>query len=230
VSPDARAVVFDLDDTLYPYRRFVRSGFGAVATYLAREYAVPAEAVFRALVRAARGDRRGRELQAAVDTFSLPPGALVETMHVMYEHVPQLRLPAPARDALRLLRAADWRLGVLTNGVPDVQARKIAALGLGRHVDAVVYAAECGSGAGKPDPQPFDEIARRLSVHPDRIVVVGNDERCDIVGAIRAGMWAIRCNTWTMGPRPSAAHAMTRQLRDVPRLAHSLIPEVRHAA
>jgi hypothetical protein len=40
-----------------------------------------------------------------------------------------------------------WRLGVLTNGVPAIQARKVAALGLGAVVE-VVFASAHGTGAG----------------------------------------------------------------------------------
>ena len=184
--PSNSAVVFDLDDTLYPYRRFVRSGFAAVAIYLEREHRVPAAAAFRVMVRASRGGRRGRELQAAIETFSLPPGTFVEAIRVLHEHEPLLRLPPPSREALRHLRRAGWRIGVLTNGAPSIQARKIAALSISRYVDAVVYATECGTGAGKPDTQAFLDIAHRLDVQPHQVVVVGNDERCDIFEIGRA--------------------------------------------
>ncbi len=52
VLPDRRAVVFDLDDTLYPYRRFVLSGFAAVAGYLARTHRFDRRRVLRLLARA----------------------------------------------------------------------------------------------------------------------------------------------------------------------------------
>ena len=232
MSHDSAAVVFDLDDTLYPYRRFVRSGFAAVAAYLQREYAVPAQESFRVMVQAARGPRRGRELQAAIQVFALPPGTFVEVIRVMQDHDPHLRLPGQSHDTLRALKRGGWQLGVLTNGVPSVQARKIAALGLCPYVDAVVYATECGTGAGKPDRQPFHDISRRLNVAPDRVVVVGNDERCDVIGAIDAGMRSIRCAAWTPIAKPTVADAVVRQLRHVPRVAEMLIEQgpSRHAA
>ena len=33
---NTRALVFDLDDTLYPVRRYFQSAFGAIAAHLAR--------------------------------------------------------------------------------------------------------------------------------------------------------------------------------------------------
>jgi len=49
---DQRAIVFDLDDTLYPYRAFVRSGFRAVACRLVADRGIPPAAVLRVLRRA----------------------------------------------------------------------------------------------------------------------------------------------------------------------------------
>ena len=42
--------------------------------------------------------------------------------------MPTLRLPASSAAALAAARARGWRLGVVTNGRPDVQARKAEAL------------------------------------------------------------------------------------------------------
>jgi hypothetical protein len=38
--PEPRGIVFDLDDTLYPYRAFVRSGLRVIGQRIAREDAV----------------------------------------------------------------------------------------------------------------------------------------------------------------------------------------------
>ena len=42
MPPERRAVVFDLDDTIYPYRRFKLSGFAEVARHLERTCALDA--------------------------------------------------------------------------------------------------------------------------------------------------------------------------------------------
>ena len=69
--PDRRAVVFDLDDTLYPYRRFVLSGFAAVAAHLAarRAASIARVGVPRAGARLAR-PARGREIQVCLEHWS----------------------------------------------------------------------------------------------------------------------------------------------------------------
>jgi putative hydrolase of the HAD superfamily len=230
--PHNRAVVFDLDDTLYPFRRFVLSGFAACARRLARTRGADGRRAFRWMVRAFRSDAQGREVQTALQMMGLPdrltPG-LVDA--IIWGKELNLKLPRSSRRALADLRARGWRIGVLTNGDPAVQARKIDALGLAAHVDAIVFAAE--HGGGKPEAAAFREIARRLHVRVDRTVFVGDDEWCDVIGARAVGMRPVRFvghRHWP--PGPSAADVVLSRLSDLPRAAAALLADRRetHAA
>jgi putative hydrolase of the HAD superfamily len=230
--PDRRAVVFDLDDTLYPYRRFRVSGFAAAAAHLSVRTGLDARLGFRAMHRASRGVSRGRELQAALVQHDLPLDLAAELIDVMRHHHPRLRLPRSTARLLHALRRDGWRLGVLTNGQPSIQARKVQALGLEPFVDAIVFAAGSGSGAGKPAPEAFAAISRQLEVPARQSIFAGDDERCDVEGARRAGFATIRVDAWTRPTAPTVAHACARALSDIPSLVHRLAEEapVRHAA
>lgn len=215
---EPRAILFDLDDTLYPHRRFVLSGFAAASRYLESGYGVSAADAFRVLSRAFRGGARGRELQRCLDYFSLPASLVPTLVHIIRTHRPSLRLPDSARDVLETLRA-DWRIGIVTNGLPAVQARKVDVLGLRPLVDVVVYATEYGSGRGKPDPEPFEAAVIRLGVEPDRAVFVGDSEDCDVRGAAAVGLQTVRISPRaTLGPGDllTEADTVVGSLRDVP--------------
>lgn len=187
---ERRAILFDLDDTLYPYRAFVRSGFREVGRRLAAERGLPERSVLKVLRRALVGGARGRELQALCERFSLP-GSLVPVLaEIMREHSPSLRLPRQTLRVLTELRAS-WKLGVVTNGTPRIQRRKIAALGLERFVDTVVFATEHGDGAGKPAAPAFHAALARLGTAPVHSVFVGDDRHADIDGAAAIGMSTI---------------------------------------
>ena len=221
--PELRAVVFDLDDTLYPYAWFRASGFSAVADYLHRTYDCDAREALRELLQAARSEQRGRELQACLAAQRLPADLIDEILNVFRDHVPELNLPGPSRVALRVLRREGWRLGVLTNGDPAIQRRKVAALGLRDLVDTIVYAREVGDRTGKPDTAAFLEVAHQLRVPGPDVVFVGNDERCDVEGALTAGMHAILCTAWTEETAVTAAHRVATRLGDVPEIAAALV-------
>lgn len=228
---DSRAVVFDLDDTLYPYRRFRLSGLLAVSRHLAARAGINERLAFTALAHASRRNP-GEELQGCLSQFDLPAIWLPDLIDVVRHHTPRLRLPATSRRALRQLRADGWRLGVLTNGPRSIQSAKVAALDLAGHVDVVGYASTIGTGGGKPDAEPFAWMARQLAAPAARVVFVGDNERCDIEGARAAGMRPVRCTAWSSSEGRTAARAVVHRLTDLPAIAPSLIEEAsnRHAA
>jgi putative hydrolase of the HAD superfamily len=186
-----RALIFDLDDTLYPERQFVRSGFHAVATEVTRRFGVPRRGALATLFCALRQGNRGQALQELCRQHDLPATIVSELVETIRAHVPTLRLPPSTAAALAAARARGWRLGVLTNGLPAVQARKAEALGLGALVDTVVYAHDCGTRAGKPAPEPFQIALAQLETVPAACVFVGDDPWCDIAGARHVGLRTI---------------------------------------
>lgn len=233
MRPDTRAIVFDLDDTLYPMRRYSRSAFAAVASHLHRRCGLRPGRSLDILTRVLEADGRpGHEIDRLIDACGLPSSWLPELVMVSRNHEPALRLSRGVRRVLVALRAS-WRIGILTNGLPEVQARKIRALGLTPLVDAVVFATEHGSGAGKPEPEPFAEISRRLGVGPARTVFVGDDEARDVAGALAVGMRTIRVTTWS-GSRAAvttSADVVAPSLIRIPGLAEGLVGKAAvHAA
>ena len=226
-----RAVIFDLDDTLYPLRDFVDSGFLAVSRHLETRYGIDRGRALRMLRRASIGGQRGQELQALAARFDLPIAIVGDLVDLIRLHAPILRLPPTSLATLLEMRSS-WRIGIVTNGFPHLQARKIAALGLGPLVDTVIYAAEHGSGRGKPDREPFLAALDRLGVAPDRAVFVGDDERCDVYGAARAGLHAIQFAPHGRSLQPCDAEAVVRSLDDVPPVATHLVSKepARHVA
>lgn len=217
-------MIFDLDDTLYPLEQFVLSGFAAVAAHMAAMFGVNRAAARTTLVQAFHNGGRGRELQICLSQFGLPEAIAPALVGVIRRHRPALSLPPATQQALATL-APGWRLGVVTNGVAAIQAGKIAALGLGDRVDAIVYADADSGGAGKPDPAPFLEAARRLDVGVHRAVFVGNDPVGDVFGAWRVGMRTIHL---TAGPATSGGSALladhkVRSLSEVPAVAARLV-------
>jgi putative hydrolase of the HAD superfamily len=224
--PKPRAILFDLDDTLYPRRRFELSGFRAVAAHLDRTEGIDADQAFVVLTRASRGLHRGRALQACLSRFGLPHALVPDLIEIIRAHRPAIRLPIDSRRTLERLRHG-WRLGVVTNGLPAVQARKVDALGLRTLVDTVVFASQHGTGHGKPDPAPFVEALRRLGVSPSRALFVGDDELCDLFGAARLGLRTVFFCGYLRpsSERPRHADAVVDALARVSQVADVLLPD-----
>src|SRR4029077_11269338 len=98
---DQRAILFDLDDTLSPYRGFLRGGFRAVACRLAAERGLPPGAMLRVLRRALANGRRGQALQVLSARFELPESLVGSLADLIREHAPSLRLPRGTAQVLK---------------------------------------------------------------------------------------------------------------------------------
>jgi 2-haloacid dehalogenase len=80
-------------------------------------------------------------------------------------------------------------VGIITNGVEQIQHRRIASAGLHRHVSFVATSEACGFA--KPDSRFFDytvKMARAFAKH--ETVIVGDRLDADILGANRFGIEA----------------------------------------
>ncbi|HZT95990.1 MAG TPA: HAD family hydrolase, partial [Chloroflexota bacterium] len=152
-----RAVVFDLDDTLYPERQYVLSGFRAVGRWLERRHGGEAEATAQEMVAISESVSRG----ATFDTWLLRHGydlGLVGDMVTVYrEHRPEIQ-PFPETESVLEVLRPHYKLGILSDGYLAVQKLKFEALGLGRYFDAVMFTDELGPDAWKPSPRAFSVL------------------------------------------------------------------------
>ena len=102
--------------------------------------------------------------------------------HVVFDDV------VPALEHFR----PTYSLGLLTNGSPDLQRRKINASGLGAFFDQVVISGEVG--LGKPDVRIFELALSRLNVSADNAVMIGNSLKSDVYPAQAIGMKTVWVN------------------------------------
>ena len=89
---------------------------------------------------------------------------------------------------LAALRAAGYRLGVLTN-MPLEMGPLCDRLGLTAYLDFVVGSNE--AGAEKPHPPVFLTALERMAADPGEAVHVGDQYRSDVLGARAVGMHSV---------------------------------------
>ncbi|MYS25116.1 putative hydrolase of the HAD superfamily [Streptomyces sp. DvalAA-14] len=100
-----------------------------------------------------------------------------------------------ALDAL-----SGYRHAVLSNSVADVQERKLRTLGVRHRFEALVCAADLG--LAKPDPGAFLAACQALALEPREVAYVGNEPDIDARGAAEAGLFGIWLDRRGVGGRP----------------------------
>lgn len=99
-------------------------------------------------------------------------------------------LNVPVAGALELIQELNqyYKMGVISNSLADVQYGKIKTLGLQTYLSCVVLSEEYG--IRKPDPRIFHHAAGLLHVQSSECLFVGDSFFADVIGAKAAGMLA----------------------------------------
>jgi HAD superfamily hydrolase (TIGR01509 family) len=200
MTADLKAILFDVDDTL-----FDRNGAQLlVLDVIAREFGdVFAGISQQKLVEAfLESDRRTilefygnvytaenvrvRRAQVFLDLLGLD-GVYADAIAELYvEAYP--RMDAPVNGAVAVVEALSpkFQLGVVSNGLPDVQYQKLETLSIRHLFDCIVLSEELG--IRKPDPRIFWRAAGLLGREPGECLYVGDSYTVDVMGAKEVGM------------------------------------------
>ncbi|OZG58979.1 haloacid dehalogenase-like hydrolase [Bifidobacterium myosotis] len=116
-----------------------------------------------------------------------------------------LRLYPGAQAMLARLRTAGLRIVLVSNAQSCYTRPELDLLGLITAFDRIVISSE--AGVRKPSPELFRRALEAGQLDPSRVVMVGNDERADVLGARAAGMDGVYLRTAISPPDDPAASA-----------------------
>ena len=187
-------VVFDLDDTLYLERDYVRSGFTAIAVAVADAVGEDPDTISRLLWNAFETDQRGGSIDRLLqrfptlaDQYSLP-----DLLRIYRYHSPDI---APLPGMHELLSDGGIWLGLLTDGERTRQELKLTALGVDQLFSVCIFTDDWGRDHWKPNPHGFEEIERRWPLQRGRLVYVGDNPLKDFAAPRARGWQTIRLRT-----------------------------------
>ena len=186
-----KAIVFDLDDTLYPERQYALSGFAAVAEYGQQELGIPQDRGYAELEKyfndGVRGDTFNRWLEShGVDSDEWVP----KLIKCYRDHTPRLQAFPETYPLLDRLRRT-YRLGLITQGYRRGQQRKIEALRLAEYFEAILIMGEDEKANWKPSAMPFERLLMQMEVDGNQASYIGDNPLKDFRGARELGMLTI---------------------------------------
>jgi len=188
-----RAIIFDLDDTLYDEMQFVRGGFEAVSSYTSKNANVNQNVVYQLLLDVLEKHGRGQTFDIALKKLGLYNKNLISKLVKVYRtHKPKLSLYSEVRTVLSTLRKQGYKLGLITDGNVEVQRNKVEALKIKDFFDCIIFSDEYGIEKQKPNPFPYQKALKELKASARETIYVGDNPYKDFVSAKRLGIHTIR--------------------------------------
>lgn len=205
-----KAVLFDLDDTLYDHRFSSRNGLTALKKeyiclknieldvleleYLKLLNEIHISKVLTGIytIDEARNERYKRFFSKfGIDARPDEIKRAREIYTVAYR-TKQRAVPG-SKELLERLKGK-VKLGIVSNNYGAEQEAKINSCGFNGYFDAVVTSVEVG--VTKPSPEIFFMALNKLGCTPEEAVMIGDSWDSDIVGAGNAGIKAIWFNRY----------------------------------
>lgn len=183
--PELKAVIFDLDETIFPQKPWIIAKLKMLHDELKFDK-VSKEKFVDTGLRLLEEGNRGDLLDRLSELFHLPAYDMIQRYRTL---IPDTMEYADVKPVLTELKSQGYLIGLLTDNPPNSQKQKLQSTGLESFFDAIHFTKE--SGFEKPDPQGFNKIRTKLNVEANECCMVGDHLYKDIIGGHRSGFAAL---------------------------------------
>lgn len=182
IANDFKFVIFDLDDTLYSEKSYVKSGFKSISEKFCN-------------------DRLENELWSAfldghkaID-YVFESDKKTIALETYRNHFPNIKLYDGVFEMLVRLKNNGKVLGLITDGRPEGQRQKIKALGLEKIFDFICITDELGGiDFRKPNDSSFRIMQIKSGISFEDMVYIGDNSTKDFIAPEKLGMIGIHFN------------------------------------
>ena len=220
-------VLFDADDTLFNFgsceAAALREALGDAGipwnALALEEYAIANREAWAAFEKGAltQEELKTRRFEDFLQKMGIESDAqVVGAMYV--ERLSEQRILMPGTEETLSRLAASYKLALVTNGIKEVQRRRLSASPIARYFAATIISEEVGFA--KPDPRMLDAAARAAGVSDKaRMVIVGDSLTSDIRAGLNYGIDTVWLNP--RGESPGTTRP-TYEIRALPELLEIL--------
>lgn len=203
-----KAGIFDLDDTLYNYKKVNEIALNELKKYTYNTLSISAELFDEAFKYArnstkevleeyAAGHNRMIYFQKTLEFLGVNPIEYALEMYEVYWNslLENMELNEGVIELFEYLKNNQIKIAICTDLTTHIQHRKLRKLGIGKYIDCIVTSEE--AGVEKPSIKMFDLCMKKLGISSEEAFYVGDSFKKDIVGANNAGIlpiWYVKSN------------------------------------
>ena len=199
-----RAIIFDTDNTLYPYKPAHKAATKAVEIKACDLLGISLEKFNKAFITArlevkvqlnktASSHSRLLYYQRTIEILGLNTQILM-TLDLEQTYwrtfLANCRLFPEVKEFILDLKNEGVVTAIITDLTAQIQFRKIIYFGLDSYFDYVVTSEE--AGADKPSRAPFEIALKKLQIPSEDIWMIGDDSNSDIMGASQFNMLTLQ--------------------------------------
>lgn len=209
--PDTKGVLFDLGNTLYDKMQYLDASFRNVADYLHKNKYLDKKLTLELLyriwkIKTSHYEFLFKDFLEIIGLYSPPRhnvgtslafgGAkLLDDILRIYHSTKAPLKPYKNVPLLLAYLKKYYKIGLLTDGHPQMQRLKLKTLGwdkAGKPFDVIVYTADYEKPYLKPNPFVYQLAVEKLGLTPGETVYVGDNPSDDFIGAKETGIFTIR--------------------------------------
>lgn len=199
LQKDIKAIIFDLDGTLYDYKKLNQIANKKVEEYICENYTIT-EKQYKVYYLESRKYVKKRLKNTAAEHNRLlyfqhlmelleekPVGVALKLYHIYWETLlNNIKLYDGVMDILKFCIDNKIKIAICTDLTVQIQHRKIEKLKLEKYIDCLVTSEEIG--VEKPNSQMYDSVVKKLGIEPIETIFVGDSWERDVQGAIQYGI------------------------------------------
>jgi putative hydrolase of the HAD superfamily len=175
-----KALIFDLDDTLFPEKQYVFSGFHHVSQIISQRFKINAETVFLKMENLFNESSKNvfnRTLELLKISFD---GEVIKNLVFEYRnHKPEISFYDDVIPFLEKIKRKGYKTGIITDGYKEAQNLKIKALEAEKYFNFILITDEFGEGYKKPGIKSFELMKEKLSVEYEDMIYIGDNPEKD---------------------------------------------------
>jgi putative hydrolase of the HAD superfamily len=183
-----KAMVFDMDDTLYEEKEYVKSGFKSLDEWIIQKFELTG--FYESALELFNSGERKFLFNKTLEKLNLKyDDMLIKHMVDQYRsHEPDIHLSEDAEWVFENLRNT-VKIGLISDGYLVAQEKKVNALKIQEKFHSIILTDRLGKEYWKPSHIPYEQASLELNVPHDQCVYVGDNINKDFITPKKLG-WA----------------------------------------